>query len=40
MPEVRTTSLEEETSVDYSLGDVALSLSRHFLGLFAFDREE
>ncbi len=40
MPEVSTTSLEEETCVGYPLGDVALSLSRHFLELFAFDREE
>jgi lipoate-protein ligase B len=40
MPEVRTTSIEEETGVVIPLAEVALSLSRHFLELFEFNREE
>jgi len=40
MPDVRTTSIEEETGVVIPLAEVALSLSRHFLELFEFNREE
>lgn len=40
MPEVRTTSIEEETGVAIPLPEVALAITRHFLELFAFDREE
>jgi lipoyl(octanoyl) transferase len=40
MPDVRTTSIEEETGVVIPLAEVALSISRHFLELFEFNREE